>query len=435
MVACREYAVGLGWGDLAVYEDNDRSAWSGRPRPAYERLLVDIAGGVVSALVTYNVDRLTRHPKELEHFIEVVAGAGLRAIHTVTGDIDLSSSDGQLHARILGAFARKESDNLSRRLKARYAADRAAGIPMRGRRPFGYTTDRLRVVPGEARVIRGWARRALSGVGLHTLAREANEAGVSTVMGGSWAPQVIRQILVSPRLAGLYTVGSGSTAKVIGEGAWPAILDLDTHHALVQHYRRPGNRKVGRTRWLTGILYCQACETAMSGNGNAEHYWYGCRACGRAVMKHLAEDTVRDLLIELDRLDRERPREQFPVVSTSELDDIAAQREELAKLYGSGRILVAEWMDARDTLDERETQLRGRLEDERANAAPAVPLTVESWEEMTLTQRAAAGRRLVGWVDVGPPGPRGTWDPERLWPGRPGGRRPQRDGAPPTRRP
>ena len=42
---CRRLAEDLGWEVAEEYVDNDVSAYSGKKRPAYERMLTDLADG------------------------------------------------------------------------------------------------------------------------------------------------------------------------------------------------------------------------------------------------------------------------------------------------------------------------------------------------------------------------------------------------------
>src|SRR2546428_3359847 len=85
---CRALAKSKGWAVAAVYEDNDISAWSGKKRPEYERMLADIRKGKIKAIVAWHLDRLTRSPKELESFLDDCAAAGVKHFGTVSGDID-----------------------------------------------------------------------------------------------------------------------------------------------------------------------------------------------------------------------------------------------------------------------------------------------------------------------------------------------------------
>ena len=68
---CRSLAASLGWDVTEVYCDNSVSAYSGKVRPAYQRMLADLEAGHVQALVVFDVDRLTRRPVEFEHVIDL----------------------------------------------------------------------------------------------------------------------------------------------------------------------------------------------------------------------------------------------------------------------------------------------------------------------------------------------------------------------------
>lgn len=117
---CTALAERKGWGIGEVYPDDDRSAYSGKPRPNYLRMLNDIRSGHRDAVIVYDLDRLIRIPRELEEFFEVCDRAGVTAMATVSGEIDLSTDNGRFHARILGAVARKESDDKSRRIRRKH---------------------------------------------------------------------------------------------------------------------------------------------------------------------------------------------------------------------------------------------------------------------------------------------------------------------------
>lgn len=90
-----------------MYADKDMSAYSGKPRPAWERLNSDIGAGPVDAIASWHVDRLTRSPRELEDVIDLHDGHGVQ-LATRTGEIDLSTPTGRLIARTVGAAARSQ---------------------------------------------------------------------------------------------------------------------------------------------------------------------------------------------------------------------------------------------------------------------------------------------------------------------------------------
>ena len=159
---CQVFAAGRGWPVAEVYVDDDRSAYSGKPRPEYRRMLADISDGAIDAVVVWHLDRRHRQPRELEEFFEVCDGVGMRSMASISGDIDLSTHDGRFLARILGAVARKESDDKSRRIaRSTWRWLRLAGPPVAaaarsGTAPTGGPSSRPRL-PRSARLPRAFA--------------------------------------------------------------------------------------------------------------------------------------------------------------------------------------------------------------------------------------------------------------------------------------
>ena len=123
---CRARADRLGWSVAEVYVDNDVSAYSGKPRPAWNRLLADVRAGSVDAVICWHVDRLTRSPRELEDVIDLADRHGL-ALASATGDVDLATPTGRMVARMLGAAARHESEHKGERQRRQIRQAAEAG--------------------------------------------------------------------------------------------------------------------------------------------------------------------------------------------------------------------------------------------------------------------------------------------------------------------
>src|SRR5262245_48579300 len=80
---CREWAERHGWPLADIYIDDDISAYRGKNRPEYRRLLADIKSGKRDGLVVWHPDRLHRSPRELEDFIDLLDATGI-PVGTVT---------------------------------------------------------------------------------------------------------------------------------------------------------------------------------------------------------------------------------------------------------------------------------------------------------------------------------------------------------------
>lgn len=153
--------------------DNDVSAYSGKHRPQYERMLAGVRHELRDAVIVYNMDRLARRPIELEEFTAVCERAGLRYVATATADVDLGSDDGLFMARITAAVAAKESARKSERVRRKMQQNAELGKPGGGsNRPYGYEDDKITVNPAEAAIIREVVDRYIAGESARAIAED-----------------------------------------------------------------------------------------------------------------------------------------------------------------------------------------------------------------------------------------------------------------------
>src|SRR5215217_4255487 len=146
---CLKLCAERGWEVARVWTDNDVSASSRKPRPAYSEMLATLERREADVLVAWHVDRLTRKITDLEHLIELAQATGLR-IATVTGDLDLSTDAGRLVGRILASVARGEVERKGARQKRAQQQAAQQGRPAGGRRAFGYSRDGNSIAEDEA---------------------------------------------------------------------------------------------------------------------------------------------------------------------------------------------------------------------------------------------------------------------------------------------
>ena len=364
---CEAYAAKRGWPVAEVYIDDDVSAYSGKVRPQYRRMLGDISDGTVDAVIAWNLDRLHRQPKELEVFFETCDAAHVRDIATLAGDVDLGSHDGRFHARILGAVARKESDDKSRRLIRKHQELAQAGKSVGGGdRPFGYQADRLTVEPSEATAIREAASRIRAGDSLRSIAADWNRRGIVTVRGGAWSVSGLGRMIKNPRLSGQ----RGYRGEIVARGTWDAILtDEDTAHlmAVLNDPARQVLRSV-RRYLLGGLLRCWLCDAILvarpTGGGIRRYICAngpGFFGCGHIAIN--AEPTevllYKGVLHRLDTPElaaamvRAATEDAEADIVQGSVDADRAQLAELARGYGEKQITFAEYLIARKPIEAR----------------------------------------------------------------------------------
>jgi site-specific DNA recombinase len=173
---CRRLADDRGWPVGAEYVDNDVSAFSGKPRQQYARMLADLESGARDAVIVYNLDRLHRRPVELEEFVALCERMRVSQVATVTADIDLGNDDGLFMARTFAAFAAKESGRKSARIRRKMLQNAEQGLPHGSVRPFGYEDGKITLRNSEAAVVRQMVDRYLAGQSLLSLTVWLNES-------------------------------------------------------------------------------------------------------------------------------------------------------------------------------------------------------------------------------------------------------------------
>ena len=433
---CEAYAAKRGWPVAEVYIDDDVSAYSGKVRPQYRRMLGDISDGTVDAVIAWNLDRLHRQPKELEVFFETCDAAHVRDIATLAGDVDLGSHDGRFHARILGAVARKESDDKSRRLIRKHQELAQAGRSVGGGdRPFGYQADRLTVEPTEAAAIREAASRIRAGDSLRSVAADWNKRGIVTVRGGPWSVTGLGRMMKNPRLSGQRSY----RGEIVARGTWDAILtDEDTAHlmAVLNDPARRISRTVRRYLLAGGLLRCSLCDAVLvarpTGGGVRRYICAkgpGFFGCGHITIN--AEPTevllVRGVLHRLDTPElaagmvRAAAEDAEAEVVQGSVDADRAQLAELAQAYGEKQITFAEYLVARKPIETRIEV--GQRKVSRLTQTSAIANWVgkadelrAQWSDLPLTRQRGIVASVLDRAIVRPSVRGGTrlFDPERV---------------------
>jgi site-specific DNA recombinase len=433
---CQALAERLGWRVAGVYVDNDVSAWSGRARPEYRRLLDDVKNGVIDGIVVWHPDRLTRHPRELEDLIGLVEGVGDVRIETVTaGDYDLSTAAGRSVARIVGAIARKDSDDASSRLRRKHAELAAAGkVSGGGPRPFGYTKDRRRVLAGEAAVVQEMARRVLAGDSLRSLAVDLNSRGVKTSQGNEWQASGVKRLLMSPRIS-----GRREYAGEFHPAVWPPIIspeDSDRLRHLLGSRTRSQGRPPRRYLLTGGLLRCGRCGAPMVARPTADGTRrYVCAkgpgqgGCGRmsATAEPLEQLVTDAVLHRLDTpelaaalLDARRQQQETSELHT-QLEADQTLLAQIAADYANRVIGRREWLAAREPLQARIDAAQRRLS--RLSPTTAIDdyvgrsqLLRAAWDGLGLSRQQAVVRVALDHVIAHPATPGRRFDPQRFQP-------------------
>lgn len=407
--ACRSLAEAKGWEDLVVYRDNDKSASNGKQRPEFERLIRDVEGGVVSALLVYHLDRLTRSIKDLTRVIE--AGRNRRvniaSVHGVS--LDLGDPTGVAVATILTAIAAMEVAHKGVRQKTANRQRAAKGAAHWVQRPYGYQRDgnEVSVVEEEAAALRDAADRVLTGETLASIARLWNERGTTSTSGKPWTVTSIRRSLLNPRTAGrrLYN------GEDLGPGVWVPIFGEDLHKALeaklLDPRRKTAPDDTNSKYLLSGIAMCGKCGNKMFASpvkaGGRQYMVYRCFG-GYCMTRRLdlVDEVVEHNLIAYlsepvwhDLFDAGADVKQMRL----DLHGLMERQEALAAMLAEGLLPPSSVRQQAATLTEKIRALRDAI-DGAAGESPLFALTGASdvtaaWGDLPLDAKRRIVRALV----------------------------------------
>lgn len=233
------------------YDDGGLSGGS-LDRPALQKLLQDIAYGLVDQIVVYKIDRLTRSLADFSRIVDTLDAAGASFV-SVTQSFNTATSMGRLTLNMLLSFAQFEREVTAERIRDKIAASKRRGLWMGGNVPLGYDADgrTLKINDKEATTIRALyelyeqhgtvreVKAAADQQGLQT--RQRSTADGKQTGGGAFDRGHIHHILINP----VYSGRIRHKEKVF-DGQHDAIIDPDRWDRIQQQLQEGAAK--GRAR-------------------------------------------------------------------------------------------------------------------------------------------------------------------------------------------
>ncbi|MFE6969563.1 recombinase family protein [Isoptericola sp. NPDC057653] len=432
---CRRLAAERGWDVAHVLVDNDVSAHARKTRPNYQRLVDLLKAGEVDAVVAWHSDRLYRRLVDLEALVDLLESSAVQVATVRSGLVDLTTASGRFQARILGAANQYESEIKAERI-GRAAQQRAeAGRFSGGARPFGYEADGTTVREAEAQHLRALYDDLLAGVTLREAVRRRAAGGMLSATGRPITTQKARQIVLSPRYAGL----SSHRGVVVGRAAWPAIVGEDTWRTVRTILTDPARRTSPGSvpqHLLSGVAVCGVCgaKCRVSSRGAADRRQVRYRCPGGHVAR--AKDALDNLVTEATMTWAEEflrftpePESRTPSSLPAEAEALRRRRDDLAQDYADGLLSREAFRAAQKAVADRLTAVETALVASTRHDVVAALVHGEdgpraTWETMPLVRKRASMAALwrVELVPVAP-GRRGVNDEgvrlHQLWTGAP----------------
>jgi site-specific DNA recombinase len=263
-------------------------------RPAFTRMREAVRGGLVKAVICYDLDRLMRS-LPLQMLIEEECEKYGVALEFVMLPSD-QSAEGKLLRQMRGVFAEFEKAKLKERTTRGRKEKLLAGHVTGGRAPFGYRyvgkrdgkQGELVIDAAQAKTVRKIFRWADEGVKLLDIARRLTSEGVRTATGRPWSKTVLsamlsntsyvgearcnRRMVAEPktrRKAPMPGKSKKTSFHMRPEAEWitvavPAIIDAALFDRVRARIERERHINSGRPSpyFLRGLIKCGQCGFA-----------------------------------------------------------------------------------------------------------------------------------------------------------------------------
>ncbi|WP_280187212.1 MULTISPECIES: recombinase family protein [Nocardia] len=442
---CEAIAMSRGWTVVETYTDNSISAFNkAKNRPAYDQMVEDYKAGRFNALITWDLDRLTRQPRQLEDWIDAAETQGLRLV-TANGEADLQTDGGRMYARIKAAVARAEMERKGARQSRAQRQRAAKGRPPRGVRATGYTLDG-ELIPDEAEAVRAIYQAFANGSSLKAIAAALSGAEpivravgdrtmiqdlpksvppLPTRSGRPWNPTSVISILRNPRYAGWSMLDGEIVRDEAGapvRGLWEAIVPdgiwLDVQRRLDDPRRKSNRAGTERKHLGSGLYLCGFCDAPVRAHGLryrcAGHIMRVRNLVDGLVLqfieRRLEQPDLADLLIRQD----DARIETIVRAEQTERDRLKRARADYKAELIDGELFAEIKQETEDKIAALETERIGLTAGTAASEILRAPSPVDAFNDADLAARRAVIELLCEVRLYSAPRGRKTFDPKSV---------------------
>ena len=310
-------------------------------RPALMRLQEDVENGLITKVICYDPDRLSRK-LSVQLILTEFFNKHKINLQFVRAEYK-NDAEGQLYFQVRGAFSEFDKAKIKHNTMQGKYRKAKNGLVVKNNHLYGYDYDKEKntyvINPDEAKVVKMIFDYYINGTyqGINGIALHLTDIGIPTKKNAKvWHRNVVRQILMNEAYTGTYyqnkfdTVGD-YVRKQAGEKVergklrpkeeWlkteiPAIVNPEQfeYAQLLMDKGRRRHTNFGRHDYLlSGLVRCGRCGATMTGRKTKSHgkdfYVYECRknyagaktkGCGRLMSENKLNkfvwDTVQDML-------------------------------------------------------------------------------------------------------------------------------------------
>lgn len=402
--------------DYAFYIDGGFSG-ANINRPELQRMITDIENGLISCVVVYKLDRLSRSQKDTLHLIEDILNPHKTSFVSLRENMDTSTPIGRAMLGIMSAFAQLERETIKERTDLGMKERVKSGLwPGGGRVPFGYDYDKEKgiLVPNkDAETVQKIYSLYLQGFSTLKIAQ----------LTGLKYERLAIQILKRKTNIG-YIVYNGVEYK----GCHEPIISEETFYAVAEEMKRRRKTTVQSAKsLLAGLIVCGVCGSKMRyqrwNNGRYKIYCYSQDKSKKHLSKSAfcdngkiwADELEQAVLSDLfslkykDSQDAEKTTDRLKLLESSQRN----AKRKLSRLYalyaekddGDDDILIDEIERQKRELaqitkqiqEEKEAKINAEASQQRLEKLNAL---ADAWGNMTVTEKRAVLREVIDKIVI-----------------------------------
>lgn len=131
--------------DYEIYRyDDEGYTGANTARPAYNKMIKDIADGKINIVLCYKIDRISRDVNDFSNFFSFLTDHNVKFV-SIKEQIDTSIPLGRAMMYVSSVFAQMERETIAERVKDGMIALAKTGKWAGGRAPLGYKRERIQV--------------------------------------------------------------------------------------------------------------------------------------------------------------------------------------------------------------------------------------------------------------------------------------------------
>lgn len=264
---CRQYIATHNGEEVAavatVYEDEGFSGGN-LERPQFKRMMTDIKGGLISDVVVYRLDRISRNIGDFAGLINELSDLKVSFV-SIKEQFDTSNPMGRAMMYIASVFSQLERETIAERIRDNMHELSKTGRWLGGTTPTGYRSEavqkvtvdgkvkkacKLGLIPEEAEVIKLIFKTFLETNSLTKTDARLLQNGLVTKNGKSFTRFAIKNILTNP----VYMIADADAYHYLVKqeaDLFSNETDFDGEHGLMAYNRTI--QKAGRSNQLRPV--------------------------------------------------------------------------------------------------------------------------------------------------------------------------------------